>query len=152
MLVTNDVLARRRSAAGSSGPIGPCSIISRAAVAAGPDKVAVVATRSETGAVRRISYRDLDHMSGAVAGALAARGVGHGDVVSFQLPNWWEFTVLHLACLKLGAVSNPLMVIFRERELTFMLGLARSKVLVVPASFRGFDYPAMVAGIRSDLP
>ncbi len=85
-------------------------------------------------------------MSGAVAGALAARGVGHGDVVSFQLPNWWEFTVLHLACLKLGAVSNPLMVIFRERELTFMLGLARSKVLVVPASFRGFDYPAMVAG------
>ena len=152
MLVTNDVLARRRSAAGSFWPNRTLLDHLARAVAAAPDKVAVVATRSETGAVRRISYRDLDHMSGAVAGALAARGVGHGDVVSFQLPNWWEFTVLHLACLKLGAVSNPLMVIFRERELTFMLGLARSKVLVVPASFRGFDYPAMVAGIRSDLP
>ena len=73
-------------------------------------------------------------------------------MVSFQLPNWWEFPVLHLACLKLGAVSNPLMVIFRERELGFMLDLAESKVLVVPRQFRGFDYPAMVAGVRDRLP
>jgi cyclohexanecarboxylate-CoA ligase len=44
------------------------------------------------------------------------------------------------------------MVIFRERELGFMLALAETKVLVVPARFRGFDYPAMVAGIRDRLP
>ncbi|HVZ09739.1 cyclohexanecarboxylate-CoA ligase [Rhodopila sp.] len=122
------------------------------AVVATPDKPAVIAFRAEDMTEARLSYRDLDDRARRVAGSLRALGVGHGDVVSFQLPNWWEFTVLHLACLKLGAVSNPLMVIFRERELRFMLGLAETKVLVVPDRFRGFDYPAMTAGIRPDLP
>ncbi|GAA0596487.1 hypothetical protein GCM10009416_38550 [Craurococcus roseus] len=122
------------------------------AVARTPDKAALVAKRSETGDEARFSYRELDRVSDLVALSLRERGVGRGDVVSFQLPNWWEFPVLHIACLKLGAVSNPLMVIFRERELGFMLGLAETKVLVVPARFRGFDYPAMVAGVRDRLP
>jgi cyclohexanecarboxylate-CoA ligase len=152
MFVTESVLATRRSAAGNYWPGATLLDHLARAVAATPGKIAVVATRSETGESRRISYRELDAMSSSVAGALSARGVGKGDVVSFQLPNWWEFTVLHLACLKLGAVSNPLMIIFRERELAFMLGLAESKVLVVPASFRGFDYPGMVTGIREKLP
>ncbi|MCA0317732.1 MAG: AMP-binding protein [Proteobacteria bacterium] len=152
MFVTENVLAARRSAAGHYWPNATLLRHLARAVAATPDKTAIVANRSESGDTKRVSYRELDAMTSAVAGALAARGVGKGDVVSFQLPNWWEFTVLHLACLKLGAVSNPLMIIFRERELAFMLGLAESKVLVVPASFRGFDYPAMVAGIRDRLP
>lgn len=122
------------------------------AVARTPDKAALVAARSETGEETRLTYRDLDRVSDLVALSLREHGIGRGDVVSFQLPNWWEFPVLHLACLKLGAVSNPLMVIFRERELGFMLALAESKVLVVPRRFRGFDHPAMVAGVRDRLP
>jgi non-ribosomal peptide synthetase component E (peptide arylation enzyme) len=127
------------------------------AVAKTPDKIAIVAIRSDGPATgheteTRITYRELDRLSDQVAGNLRARGVVPGDTVSFQLPNWWEFTVLHLACLKAGAVSNPLMVIFRERELSFMLALAETKVLVVPARFRGFDYPAMVARVRDRLP
>ncbi|WP_287787794.1 cyclohexanecarboxylate-CoA ligase [Acidiphilium sp.] len=122
------------------------------AVARTPDKPAIVARRSETGEAARFSYREFDRVSDLVALSLRERGVGRGDVVSFQLPNWWEFSILHLACLKIGAVSNPLMIIFRERELGFMLGLAETKVLVVPVCFRGFDYPAMVAGVRDRLP
>jgi cyclohexanecarboxylate-CoA ligase len=122
------------------------------AVAATPGRTAIVACRSETGAERRIAYRELDDLATRVALSLRERGVGPGDVVSFQLPNWWEFTVLHLACLKLGAVSNPLMVIFRKRELGFMLDLAQSKVLVVPHRFRGFDYPAMAAEEQQAVP
>lgn len=122
------------------------------AVAATPDRTALVAFRSETGAEKRFTYRELDAATDTVAANLQTRGVTRGDVVSFQLPNWWEFTVLHLACLKAGAVSNPLMVIFRERELGFMLALAESKVLIVPAKFRGFEYPAMVARVRDKLP
>ena len=60
--------------------------------------------------------------------------------------------MLHLACLKLGAISNPLMTIFRERELRFMLRLAESKVFVVPTAFRGFDYAAMAENLRGELP
>ena len=59
-------------------------------------------------------------------------GVGHGDVVSVQLPNWWEFVVIALACARVGAVVNPLMPIFREHELSYMLDFAESKVFIVP--------------------
>ncbi|MFZ2868783.1 AMP-binding protein [Zavarzinia sp.] len=124
----------------------------RRVVAETPDKTALVATRSESGEACRLSFAELDRRSDLVALSLRDCGVGRGDVVSFQLPNWWEFTVLHLACLKLGAISNPLMVIFRERELTFMLGLAESRVLVVPHRFRGFDYPALAADVQARLP
>jgi cyclohexanecarboxylate-CoA ligase len=122
------------------------------AVARSPDKTAIVACRSDIGTETRLSYAEGDDLSNRLAAALRARGIGRGDVVSFQLPNWWEFSILHLACLKLGAISNPLMVIFRERELRFMLGLAESKILVVPASFRGFDYAAMATNLREHLP
>jgi len=116
------------------------------------DKIAVIATRAEQGDETRLTYADLDRLSDRVAVGLSRRGVGEGDVVSFQLPNWWQFTVLHLAALKLGAVSNPLMVIFRERELTFMLGLAEAKVLVVPAKFRGVDHRAIALAVQAAVP
>lgn len=122
------------------------------AVAATPDKAAVVARRSGEAGETRLTFRELDRRADLVALSLADSGVGPGDVVSFQLPNWWEFPVLHLACLKLGAVSNPLMAIFRHRELGFMLGLAETKVLVVPDRFRGFDYAGMAAELRGGLP
>lgn len=116
------------------------------------DKIAVIATRAEQGDETRLTYAELDRLSDRVAVGLARRGVGEGDVVSFQLPNWWQFTVLHLAALKVGAVSNPLMIIFRERELTFMLGLAESKVLVVPASFRNVDHRAIAKAVQAAVP
>src|SRR5690242_6054148 len=53
--------------------------------------------------------------------SLAQRGVTAGDVVAWQLPNWWEAVVRHHAIVALGAVSNPLIPILREREMTFML-------------------------------
>ncbi|MFZ2391903.1 cyclohexanecarboxylate-CoA ligase, partial [Rhodoferax sp.] len=87
-----------------------------------------------------------------IALGLAALGVERGDVVSYQLPNWWQFVALHLACLRIGAVTNPVMPIFRHRELTFMLGLAESKVMIVPREFRGFDHAAMLRAIQPELP
>ena len=86
------------------------------------------------------------------AGALRGLGVGRGDVVAVQLPNWWEFVVTALACGRIGAVVNPLMPIFRERELSYMLGFGDVKVLVVPKLFRGFDHEAMAEGMRAGLP
>jgi len=124
----------------------------RRAVDLHPDKTSVIATQAETGAVVRLSFAELDQLSDQVAVGLMRRGIGDGDVVSFQLPNWWEFTVLHLACLKAGAISNPLMIIFRERELTFMLGLGGTKLLVVPARFRNVDHRAIAAAVRPALP
>lgn len=120
-------------------------------VDARPEKEALYAPRSDTGADVRFTYGELDQISDRVAIGLIRCGVESGDVVSFQLPNWWQFTVLHLACLKVGAVSNPLMVIFRERELKFMLGLAETKVFVVPKIFRGVDHRALALNVAKEV-
>lgn len=116
------------------------------------DQLAVVDANSETGQANRLTYQALLNLSKRIGLGLAALGVERGDVVSFQLPNWWQFVALHLACLRIGAVTNPLMPIFRHRELRFMLGLAESKVMIVPQAFRGFDYAAMMNEVRSELP
>jgi cyclohexanecarboxylate-CoA ligase len=121
-------------------------------VAAVPDRTAVIATVGATGGTTTLTYADLDRLARRIALGLHALGVGPGDVVSFQLPNWWQFTALHLACVHIGAISNPLMPIFRERELRFMLGFAETKVYVAPVRFRGFDYAAMMRGLAPDLP
>ena len=116
------------------------------------DKVAVTDLNSMTGQATTLSYRQLLRLSRRIALGLAALGVERGDVVSYQLPNWWQFVALHLACLRIGAVTNPVMPIFRHRELTFMLGLAESKVMIVPREFRGFDHAAMLREIQPALP
>ncbi|MCW0235010.1 MAG: cyclohexanecarboxylate-CoA ligase [Ferrovibrio sp.] len=121
-------------------------------IAEDPDRTAIVDSNSMAGQSTRLTYRELGRLVDRIALGLVELGVGKNDVVSYQLPNWWQFTALHLACVRIGAVTNPMMPIFRERELTFMLGLAESKVMVVPREFRGFDYPAMLAGIREKLP
>ena len=117
-----------------------------------PDHTAVVAYRSEQATPVRISYRELDRRAELIARGLYKLGVGSGDVVSWQLPNWWEFIALALACARIGAVANPIMPIFRQRELKFMLDFGESKVLIVPKSYKGFDYEAIANGMRSDLP
>jgi cyclohexanecarboxylate-CoA ligase len=116
-----------------------------------PDHVAVSAHRSDAKPVR-LSYKALDQQVDRVARGLTALGVGPSDVVSWQLPNWWEFIALALACARIGAVANPIMPIFRQRELKFMLDFGESKVFIVPKSYKGFNYEAMANGMRSDLP
>lgn len=117
-----------------------------------PEREALVDHNSLTGKSTRLTWGELARRVDNIAQSLCDMGVMPGDVVSYQLPNWWEFTALYLSCARIGAVANPVMPIFRERELTFMLGLAESKVLIVPRNFRGHDYPGMIAGIRAQLP
>src|SRR5687767_11928123 len=108
------------------------------AAAATPDKTAFIDPR------RQITYAELRREVDRCALGLLELGVRPGDVVSFQLPNWIEWVVLHYAATRIGAISNPLIPIYREREVGFMVGLARSKVIVVTSQFRGFDYPGTV--------
>jgi cyclohexanecarboxylate-CoA ligase len=122
------------------------------ALSAFPDKEALVAYRVDREQPVRLTYRQLCDRVERAANALRLMGVAHGDVVSVQLPNWWEFVVIALACGRVGAVINPLLHIFRERELSYMLDFAQSKVLIVPKVFRGFDFSAMAADLQQKLP
>ncbi len=149
------ILPKRRLDAMAAGGFWPGRIATDyldRCVADTPDKPAIATFDTLANATTYLSYRDLGRLVDRIAIGLAQLGVEPDDVVSCQLPNGWQFTALHLACVRLGAITNPIMPIFRERELSFMLGLAETKVLIIPHFFRGFDYPAMVQNIRDDLP
>ena len=111
-----------------------------------PDKVAFIDSR------RQITYAELRAEVDRCALGLLELGIEPGDVVSFQLPNWIEWVVLHYACTRIGAISNPLIPIYREREVAFMVGLAGSKLIVVPREFRGFDHVSLVESLKADWP
>lgn len=109
-----------------------------------PDKTAFIDSR------RSVTFTQLRDEVDRMAWGLKSLGVERGDVVSFQLPNWIEFVVVHLAANRIGAVSNPLIPIYRKREIGFMVGLAKAKVVVVPHTFNGFDHLAMVRDLKQD--
>ena len=117
-----------------------------------PDQIYVTDHNSMTGRSTSLSFRNIEHRSRRIAAGLVEYGVGVGDVVAVQLPNWWEMLAVHLACLRIGAITNPLMPIFRARELQFMLSFAETKVLIIPRHFRGFDYEPMIEDLRAQLP
>ncbi|NMF97618.1 cyclohexanecarboxylate-CoA ligase [Aromatoleum toluolicum] len=117
-----------------------------------PDKLAVVAYRDGQAEPVRLSYRELDQRVDRIARGLVALGVGRSDVVSFQLPNRWEFVALSLACARIGAAANPVMPIFRQHELSYMLNFAETKVFIVPNVFRKFDHAAMARELQPKLP
>lgn len=148
------LLAPRRAAAVAQGHWLDRTINDAldACVAACPDQLALTAVQVETGQVTRFTYAEMARMADRIAVGLSRLGVGKGDVVSVQLPNWWHFTLSYLACSRIGAVLNPMMHIFREHELGFMLQHGESKVVIVPKTFRGFDFEQMLTGLQPRLP
>jgi cyclohexanecarboxylate-CoA ligase len=121
-------------------------------ISASPEKPALIADRSDRAEPRRFTYAELGDLISLAAAALKRLGIGPRDVISVQLPNWWEFAVIALAAFRVGAIVNPLMPIFREHELSFMLDFAETKLLIVPKLFRGFDHEAMARSLLPGLP
>ncbi|EJW11385.1 Long-chain-fatty-acid--CoA ligase [Rhodovulum sp. PH10] len=121
-------------------------------LAAAPDAHALTAIRAATGERRDFFVRELDRLADRAAVGLYRLGVRKADVVACQMPNGWEFVVAALACARIGAVFDPVMPIFRERELRFMLKHGEAKVFLVPAVFRNFDHKAMAERMRPELP
>lgn len=122
-------------------------------VAALADKVAIVTHRVDPPQPTTVvSYRQLSRYVDRFAGALLDLGVERGQIVSVQLPNDWVFAALVLACGRIGAVVNPLVPIFREREFTFVLGRTESPVVIVPSTFRGYDHAAMLDRVLAEIP
>ena len=96
-----------------------------------------IVTRDPTGAH---TYAELSSDVETCARALVDLGVEPGDVVGIQLPNWYEWLVIHLGTIKAGAVTNGLIPIYRDREIGYMAKKASVSVLFVPNRFRKFDY------------
>ena len=91
-----------------------------------------------------LTWRQLVDEASRVGGYLQANGVGPGDVVVWQLPNWWESLVLAYGIWAAGAVSSPVVPIYREHELRQVVEAVRPRCVVVPESFRDVDHVALI--------
>jgi cyclohexanecarboxylate-CoA ligase len=110
-----------------------------------PGEDAVVDVRA--GGTRVWTWEELDREADKAASLLLELGVEPGETVAYQLPNWGEFVILTLACMKIGAICCALMPIFREREIGFALRRSKARVLVVADEFRGRGHAAEAAAM-----
>jgi non-ribosomal peptide synthetase component E (peptide arylation enzyme) len=85
-----------------------------------------------------------------VAAALHGRGIARGTAVSWMLPSTLEAMVLCGALARLGAVQNPILPIYRERETGFIVDQSGARLLCVPPVFRGFDYAEMARTLAAE--
>jgi non-ribosomal peptide synthetase component E (peptide arylation enzyme) len=120
-------------------------LVSRRA-AAHPQREAIV------GSSHRVSYRELKQHVDRVASGLAALGIGRGDVVAIQLPNWVEFAYVFCALGRIGAVANQIGPDYRSAEVEYILRFSESRAWIGPARFKDFDYLGMVRSLRSAVP
>lgn len=107
-----------------------------------PDRVQLIDGEHELSCIQL--YRAAQHL----AGYFLSIGLKPGDVISFQLPNWWEASVIDLAAAMTGVVANPIVPINRDAEVSYMLNESRSQLMFVPGVFRKFDYLAMMQRIE----
>jgi len=115
-------------------------------LAKNPDKVLFI----EGGC--NVTAAEMARQARALASALQRRGLVAGDVVSFELLNWPETVAIDLACAMLGLVCNPIIPIYRDAEVTYILRDAGTKAFFIPTTLRNFDYAEMVARHRAELP
>jgi cyclohexanecarboxylate-CoA ligase len=99
-----------------------------------------------------LTYDELISDLVTVSGHLSALGIGKGDVLCIQLPNWTEAVIYTYAAARLGAIVCPITTIYRQRELSFILRRTECKVIVVPAVYRGFVYAEMVRELADSAP
>jgi long-chain acyl-CoA synthetase len=89
-----------------------------------PDKTVTILGDS------RMSYGELDELSGRMAAGLAASGIGPGDVVALQLPNIPQFLIAYFGILKAGGVVVPLNVLLKAPEVAYHLRDCSARALI----------------------
>lgn len=99
----------------------------------------------------RCSFAEYRERAEVMAAGLAELGIGEGDVVSWLLPTWVDTVVLAAALSRLGAVQNPIIAIYRDREVGFCCHQTGARFLVTPGEFAGFDFGAMGARVAAQL-
>jgi acyl-CoA synthetase len=97
-------------------------------------------------------FGDVHVQARRVAGALRSRGIGAGDVVAFQLPNWVEAPATFYAACMLGAVVVPIVHFYGIKEVRHILKQSRARVFVCAERFRHLDYVTMLEQLMPELP
>ena len=149
MKVTLTFNEQRRAAYRQQGLWGDASLADywQQTARAMPDKIAVVDNHGAS-----YTYSALDHAASCLANWMLAKGIESGDRIAFQLPGWCEFTVIYLACLKIGAVSVPLLPSWRDAELVWVLNKCQAKMFFAPTLFKQTRPVDLILPLQNQLP
>ena len=149
MKVTLTFNEQRRAAYRQQGLWGDASLADywQQTARAMPDKIAVVDNNGAS-----YTYSALDHAASCLANWMLAKGIESGDRIAFQLPGLCEFTVIYLACLKIGAVSVPLLPSWREAELVWVLNKCQAKMFFAPTLFKQTRPVDLILPLQNQLP
>lgn len=116
-----------------------------ARAAATPDVVALIEDE------REITFKELRDISERVAAGFHEFGMRHGSRVTWQLPTRIETVITSLALARIGAIQNPIIPIYRDREVGFVLQQTNAEYFLIPGDWNGFDFNAMAGRIMDDL-
>lgn len=100
----------------------------------------------------RLTYLEAWQQANTMAAYMQRLGVKAGGTLTFQLPNIPETVPLAIAASLCGLIINPVVPIYRGKELGFILSDAKTEILFIPHQIRGFDYVEMINQLRPSLP
>ena len=100
----------------------------------------------------RLTYGDWDALADRTAAALAARGIGRGDVVALLLPSTPFYLVAYLGAARLGAITTGINVRYRRTEIGHILGRSGAALLLAVERWHEADFRTAVEGLRPGLP
>lgn len=86
------------------------------------------------------TFAEVERVARRLAAGLRERGVGPGDVVVMQLPNWMEAAAVFWASTFLGAVVVPIVHFYGPKEVRYILRATRPKAFFAPERFGRFAF------------
>jgi cyclohexanecarboxylate-CoA ligase len=111
-----------------------------------PDRTILIAEDDS-----RITYREFHDRAERLAAGLTGLGIGSGSRVTWQLPSCIPTVVVSAALARLDTVQCPVLHLYREKELGFVLRHTEAEFCIVPREWKGFDYQGMAAGLAASM-
>jgi acyl-CoA synthetase len=94
------------------------------------------------------TFRDVELVARRLAAGLRARGVGPGDIIGFQLPNWMEAAAAFWASALLGAVVVPVVHFYGRKEVGYILDAVKPRVFIGAGRFGRLEFqPDLTASV-----
>ena len=121
----------------------------RDVVDAGPRGARAIAAIDAAGIRRELSFGEVAERSARLAGTLAERGVGRGDVVTTVIGSTPDWVLTLVACFRLGAVALPCSEQLRAGDLRARLESVPPRLVVASernvqtVTAAGFDGPLL---------
>src|SRR5581483_7098102 len=113
--------------------------------AATPDRPMLISAEDDV-----VTFAQVRERAERVAAGLHARGIGPDSVVSWQLPTRIDTVIVSLALSRLAVVQNPIIHLYREREVSFALRQTGASLFLIPRIWRDVDFPAIAERALED--